>query len=66
MRSHAFPKGMGPKVNIIAQLEFELMLYSRDTNTSGNIIKRNLRTSMNKRIHFFIKNIISHTLFSKG
>ena len=43
------------------------MLYSRNTNTniSGNIIKHNLRTSMNERTHFFIK-YISHTLFSKG
>ena len=34
------------------------------TNISGNIIKHNLRTSMNERIHFFIKIYISHTLFS--
>ena len=33
---------------------------------SGNIIKHNLRTSMNERTHFFIKIYISHTLFSKG
>ena len=36
------------------------------TNTSGNIIRHNLRTSMNEWIHFFIKISISHTLFSKG
>ena len=42
------------------------MLYSRNTNISGNIIKHNLRTSMNERTHFFIKIYISHTLFSKG
>ena len=34
------------------------------TNVSGNIIKHNLRTSMNERTHFFIKISISHTLFS--
>ena len=37
------------------------MLYSRN---SGNIIKHNLRTSMNERTHFFIKNI-SLTLYSR-
>ena len=31
------------------------MLYSRNTNKSGNIIKYNLRTSMNERTHSFIK-----------
>ena len=39
------------------------------TNISGNLIKHNLRTSINERIHFFIIYIyiyISHTLFSKG
>ena len=43
-----------------------MVLYSRYTNASGNIIKHNLRTSMNERTHFFIKIYISHTLFSKG
>ena len=33
-------------------------------NISGNIIKHNLRTSMNERTHFFIKICISHILFS--
>ena len=33
---------------------------------SRNIIKHNLRTSMNKWTNFFIKICISHTLFSKG
>ena len=37
------------------------MWYSRNTNISGNIIKHNLRTSMNERTHFFIK--IYLTLF---
>ena len=35
------------------------VLYSH-TNTSGNIIKHNLRNSMNERTHFFIKIYISH------
>ena len=49
-----------------AQLIIVQLLYSRHTNTSGNIIKHNLRISMNERTHFFIKICISHTLFSKG
>ena len=40
------------------------LLYSRNTNISGNIIKHNLRASMNERTHFFIKNI-AHTLYSR-
>ena len=40
------------------------MLYSRNTNTSRNKIKHNLRTSMNERTHFFIKNI-TLTLYSR-
>ena len=39
-------------------------MYSHNTNTSGNIIKHNLRTSMNELTHFFIKDI-SHTVFSR-
>ena len=31
------------------------MLYSHNDNKSGNIIKHNLRTSMNEQTHFFIK-----------
>ena len=44
------------------------VLYGRNTNIniSRNIIKHNLRTSLNERTHFFIKISISHTLFSKG
>ena len=42
------------------------MLYSRNANTSGNIIKHYLRTSVNERIHYFTKIKISHTLFTKG
>ena len=38
----------------------ELKVVYSHTNTSGNIIKHYLRTSMNDRTHFFIKNI-SHT-----
>ena len=40
------------------------LLYSHNTNTSGNIIKHNLWTSRNKQTHFFIKNI-SLTLYSR-
>ena len=32
----------------------------RNTNTRGNTIKHNIRTSMNERIHFFIKIYLSH------
>ena len=37
-----------------------LGLYSRNTNISRNIIKHNIRTSMNERINFFIKIYLSH------
>ena len=38
-----------------------IMLYSHNTTISGNIIKHNIRTSMNERTHFFIKNMyLSH------
>ena len=44
------------------------LLYSRNTTTytniSWNIIKHKIRTSMNERTHFFIKNI-SLTLYSR-
>ena len=40
------------------------MLYSRDEKISGNIIKHNLRTSMNERNTFLYKNI-SLTLYSQ-
>ena len=40
------------------------LLYSRNTNISRNIIKHNIRTSMNEWIHFFIK-ILSLTLYSR-
>ena len=36
------------------------MLYNCNTNTSGNIIKHSLQTSMNERTHFFIKIYLSH------
>ena len=39
------------------------MLYSRNTNTSGNIIKHDLRTLMKDRTHFSIKIHLTH---SKG
>ena len=38
--------------------------YSRNTNRSRDIIKHDIRTSMNERIHFFLKNI-SLTLYSR-
>ena len=40
------------------------ILFSRNKNISGNIIKPYLRTSMNERTHYFIKNI-SLTLYSR-
>ena len=40
---------------------FVELLHSGNTNTSGNIIKHNLRTSMNERTHFFIKIYLSQT-----
>ena len=35
------------------------------TNTSGNIIKHNLQTSMNERTHFFIKIYLSHFILER-
>ena len=41
------------------------LLYSRNTNISGNIINHNLRTSMNERTHFFIKIYLSHFILER-
>ena len=41
------------------------MLYRRNTNISRNIIKHNIRTSMNERIHFFIKIYLSHFILER-
>ena len=41
------------------------MLYTHNTNISGNIIKHNLRTSMNERTHFFIKIYLSHFIIER-
>ena len=41
------------------------MLYSCNKNISGNIIKHNLRTSMNERTHFFIKIYLSHFILER-
>ena len=35
------------------------------TNINGNIIKHNLRTSMNERTHFFIKIYLSHFILER-
>ena len=40
------------------------VVYSH-TYTSGNIIKYNLRTSMNDRTHFFIKIYLSHVILER-
>ena len=41
------------------------MLYIRNTNISRNLIKHNLRTSMNERTHFFIKIYLSHFILER-
>ena len=41
------------------------LLHSHNTNTSGNIIKHNLRTSMNERTHLFIKIYLSHFILER-
>ena len=41
------------------------LLYSRNTNISRNIIKHNVRTSINERIHFFIKIYLSHFIHER-
>ena len=42
-----------------------MLLYSRNINISENIIKHNLRTSMNERTHFFIKIYLSHFILER-
>ena len=41
------------------------MLYNRNTNTRGKIIKHNLRTSRKERTHFFIKIYLSHFILKR-
>ena len=40
-------------------------MYSCNTNISGNIIKHNIRTSMNEWILFFIKIYLSHFILER-
>ena len=42
-----------------------LLVYSRKTNTSGNMIKHNLWTSMNERTNFFINIYLSHFILER-
>ena len=42
-----------------------MLLYSRNTNISRNIIKHNIRTSMNERTHFIIKIYLSHLILER-
>ena len=43
-----------------------LVVYTQTyTNTSGNTIKHNLRFSMNKRTHIFIKIYLSHFILER-
>ena len=42
-----------------------LLLYSRNTNISENIVKHNLRTYMNERTHFFIKIYLSRFILER-
>ena len=41
------------------------VLYKRNTNVNGNIIKYHLRTSMNERSHFFIKIYLSNFIHER-
>ena len=43
------------------------LLYNRNSNIdiSGNVIKHNLRTSMNERTYFFIKIYLSHFILER-
>ena len=45
--------------------DLRTVLYSRNTNISGNIIKQNLRTLRNERTHFFIKIYLSHFILER-
>ena len=56
---------MSPEEYQICFLQLH-MFYSRNTNISRNIIRHNIRTSMNVRIHFFIKNISLTLYYRKG
>ena len=50
-------------VNMILLLS-HIQLHNTYTNICGNIVNNNIRTSMNERTHFFIKNILL-TLYSR-
>ena len=56
-----------PSVKLAVQLIFcsVLLLYSCYTNISRNIIKHNIRTSMNERIHFFVKICLPHCILKR-
>ena len=43
-----------------------LYTHNDNTNISGNIIKHNLRTSINERTHFFVKIYISHFILERA
>ena len=42
-----------------------VMLYSCNTNISRDIIKHDIRTSMNERTHFFIEIYLSHFIIDR-
>ena len=60
-----FKKNKEDQLSIAKTFLSKLMLYSRNTNISRNIIKHNLRTSMNERTHFFIKIYLSHFILER-
>ena len=44
---------------------WHILLYRCNTDTSGNIIKHNLRISMNEQTQFFIKIYLSHFILKR-
>ena len=53
------------EAGLCSRIAVKKLLYSRNTNISGNMIKHNLRTSMNERTHFFIKIYLSHFILER-
>ena len=51
--------------SIVGNTESKILPYSCNTNLSRNIIKHNIRTSMNERTHFSIKIYLSHFILER-
>ena len=56
-QSHNFRFALPLRIYCLKVLFSHIQLHNTYTNICGRIVKNNIRTSMNKRTHFFIKNI---------